>query len=78
MSNINNIDPALMMFISACCARCPRKDCDGALEIASRLVCKKYRKWLTLPPAARTKLFTRALTGEFINLEKLIDESTKY
>lgn len=74
---MQEVDPALMMFISACCAKCADKTCDGALEVISRAKCKKYNAWQKLSGEARTKLFAKALAGEFINLERIVYEGNK-
>jgi hypothetical protein len=68
---LSNIDPRIQMFISTCCGRCTNEDCEGALSISHRAVCKKYNAWLKLSEAAQTRLFSRAMAGEFINLERI-------
>lgn len=71
---MQEVDPALIMFISACCAKCADNTCDGALEESSRVKCKKYSAWKKLSSEARTKLFAEALADEFINLEEIVYE----
>lgn len=66
-----SIDPALQMFISACCAKCLSTSCDGALDIVSRAKCAKYAAWQKLPGDQRSKLFLAAMAGELINLERI-------
>ncbi len=70
-----SVDPALQMFISACCATCRDMTCEGALvETTKRTTCQKYLKWLILPASKRAKLFMEATAGEILLLEDLINE----
>ena len=70
-----NVDPALMMFISACCASCADTTCQGALTATTkRASCQKYLKWLKLPSAKRVQFFAEAVAGEILNLQELTNE----
>ena len=65
------IDQMLQMFISTCCAACTTLDCEGALNIKDRAICKKYAAWQLLAGDERARLFIEASTGKLITLERI-------
>ena len=71
---LDKVDHRLLMFASTCCDKCTSTACEGPLNIKDRATCKKYNTWLKLSEAKRTKLFSKALIGEFITLEKIVYE----
>lgn len=71
---MDKVDPRLMMFASTCCGKCTNLDCEGPMNMRDRATCKKYNTWIKLSEAKRTKLFSKALVGEFITLENILYE----
>lgn len=66
-----NLDPALQMFITTCCANCTNYDCEGAFNMNYRTSCEKYISWQNLTATDKSKLFMASMAGELTMLEDL-------
>lgn len=67
-----SVDANLQMFISACCSRCMKSSCLGALDNTHRKACIKYRNWDKLSAADKSKLFLASTVDEIKLMEGLI------
>ena len=67
-----NYNSDLNMFISACCARCIKAECLGALNDKHRESCIKYINWKKLSAADKSKLFLASTVDEINLMEGLI------
>lgn len=68
------MSPDMQMFITACCANCRNKNCDGALF--AKIRCDMWYQWQALSDFERTKKFMTALTDEITLIEDLTNENT--